>query len=1344
MAHTINQNIQNKVLIILGCLCLTMGFGQLPVLYANYTANDIRVLYSDEKKLVIEYLPEFPSITTVNLNNQSFASLQVYNCGNLFKEGTPILPSRTLIVGVPNPSVVTAKIIDYQYSDLEGYQVIPAPKFKDKNDGTVEKSYIKDPEIYSRDRFFPDSLFDITEASWLRHQRVVDVNLFPIQYNPVSGRLRVCKKMVVELEFIYASNLQKANRTTLEPVFEDLYTNNVLNYETAKKWRKNIPFKTAKPSFSNSSSWYKLMVENKGIYKLDYPTLKEMGFDSTALNAEYLQIFYGGGRELPRQVSEAVPLFQEVATYFYDDNQDGQLGREDYLLFFAQGISGWDYNSGRKSYSHYINHHTNQNVYWLSIGNGIRKQMQRKNGDKLYSSTPTVVNKYLNRTFHEEESHNSEKSGIEWMWERFNGTMSREFPIQISNLVENDSSRLKIRVQGVTEYHHQLSFFLNDQFLKKIDLPYTLVKKVELDTKDILVDGENVLRIFLYSQGNPKSEFYFDWYELESWRHLKADNDELHFSSSGNQGVLEYHLSGFTSSNINLFDTSSPFDAVKIEKTIVDSSHVFSFQDSVSSISEQNYLAVSTDQYKKVPQILPAQAPHSNLRLTTNAADYVIITHESLNNNALERLASHRRDKRYWPHESDPIIKIVTTEEIYNEFSWGLFDPAAIRNFLKYAYENWRVAPSYVLLVGDACYDPKKNTSGSPTTLLPTFEDQLRATDDWYVCLDGDRKMDMLIGRLPVTDGEELQVVVDKIIQYDTLPQMGPWKNTVLLVADDNYGPSFKYDDFVFGRDTEMLANDSISASFDIKKLYLYQYQRDQFGKKPQMNNDLIQSINQGASYINFLGHGNHEVLTHESIFYTPQDISYLTNGKRLPLFFAGTCAVGQFDYDLKKSMAEELLLHPNGGCISVIAASRWTVHQMTFIINQEFYSRILRQSEAQSMTIGQALVAAKLQSRYPDHRELLILFGDPAQKLNIPQHSINFAASPDSLSLTKNVQINGVVEKDKKLMSNFSGSLFVKLYDSFFKRYATGYSYLAPGRVLFADTLTVDDGIINSNFFLHADTTAGGKQGRFVAYAWQKENNPGFIPGDAAGFLNSQYIISDTLTAETHIDSLAPRVEVDISGLSVFPSENIAVPPSFTINFYTSDENSGINVGRKHGYEITIQLDDGPEDIYDVTSDFIFEQGSKKSGSVAYQFEDLSVGTHQIFFSIWDNSLNNSTIQVLVVVEPKELQIKDPLNYPNPASSHTSFTFTLTHDAEITIKLYTVVGRLIKVFQTYATRGFNSFPEEGWDCTDQDGDFLANGVYLYKIIANKVLSPYRSGDDFQNVESIGRMIVMR
>jgi flagellar hook assembly protein FlgD len=96
------------------------------------------------------------------------------------------------------------------------------------------------------------------------------------------------------------------------------------------------------------------------------------------------------------------------------------------------------------------------------------------------------------------------------------------------------------------------------------------------------------------------------------------------------------------------------------------------------------------------------------------------------------------------------------------------------------------------------------------------------------------------------------------------------------------------------------------------------------------------------------------------------------------------------------------------------------------------------------------------------------------------------------------------------------------------------------------------------------------------------------------------------------------------------------------------------------------------------------------------------------------------------------ELEFVDsPRNYPNPFVDETAFAFDLTQPAEVTIKIYTVSGKLIRVLRTNAEAGYTIVE---WDGRDAEGDPISNGAYLYKVIA-------RSGDrQIEKIEKLARI----
>ncbi|MEJ2195930.1 MAG: FlgD immunoglobulin-like domain containing protein, partial [Ignavibacteriaceae bacterium] len=100
------------------------------------------------------------------------------------------------------------------------------------------------------------------------------------------------------------------------------------------------------------------------------------------------------------------------------------------------------------------------------------------------------------------------------------------------------------------------------------------------------------------------------------------------------------------------------------------------------------------------------------------------------------------------------------------------------------------------------------------------------------------------------------------------------------------------------------------------------------------------------------------------------------------------------------------------------------------------------------------------------------------------------------------------------------------------------------------------------------------------------------------------------------------------------------------------------------------------------------------------------------------------------------ELKLLNVYNYPNPTSGETYFTFKLTQiPDELNIKIYTVAGRLIKEISIPGSDLNFDFNKVYWDGRDEDGDNLANGVYLYKVVVT-------SGDNTEDV--IQKLAIVR
>ena len=148
-----------------------------------------------------------------------------------------------------------------------------------------------------------------------------------------------------------------------------------------------------------------------------------------------------------------------------------------------------------------------------------------------------------------------------------------------------------------------------------------------------------------------------------------------------------------------------------------------------------------------------------------------------------------------------------------------------------------------------------------------------------------------------------------------------------------------------------------------------------------------------------------------------------------------------------------------------------------------------------------------------------------------------------------------------------------------------------------------------------------------------------------------------------------------------------------------------------------------------------IIESDNSTSGdanSLIYKPELIN-GTNKLSI-IYSDGNNTDTISYDVIVSD-ELAIKDFYNYPNPMKGETSFIFNLTGSfapSTLKIRIYTVSGKLIKQLESAVTIGTNQIP---WDGRDDDGDIIANGTYLYKLVME---------DDFQNATQTQKLVILR
>ncbi len=399
------------------------------------------------------------------------------------------------------------------------------------------------------------------------------------------------------------------------------------------------------------------------------------------------------------------------------------------------------------------------------------------------------------------------------------------------------------------------------------------------------------------------------------------------------------------------------------------------------------------------PRALELDRP-SNWKSPAQQADYLLVSSPRLAG-ALAPLVALRRSQGLKVAEVD-------IRDIYDEWSAGVTDPRALRDFVDYAFHEWqRPAPRFLLLVGDASWDGKNErpVGASPDwafkltdraefiqngstrysseelaasrNLIPTWgygsAEGHAAGDNAFVAIDGDDELpDLAVGRFPVITPGEVEAIVAKIVAYETAPSPGDWQSRILWVTNEE-----NYTQVSSNRLSEELA----PRGFAARKVYPVPV-------VPPTSDDqetLREAFDEGALIVHFFGHGGRYIwrtaapdLASQRDLFDLSDVEALAPTARLPLVLSMTCYSAPFDHPTADSIGEKLLRESAKGAVAVFAAS-WRNGP------REEWSRQLFAELLQPGTVGEAILRVKRRATAPDLIRQYNLLGDPALRLALP-----------------------------------------------------------------------------------------------------------------------------------------------------------------------------------------------------------------------------------------------------------------------------------------------------------------------------------------------------------------------
>ena len=517
---------------------------------------------------------------------------------------------------------------------------------------------------------------------------------------------------------------------------------------------------------------------------------------------------------------------------------------------------------------------------------------------------------------------------------------------------------LDLSVQGGTDgQDHRVSILFNGSNIGCMEfLGQALSTQTFNVPSSLLLEGSNTVTLAALNGDNDVSAVQS--IKLHYPHTFVADGNWLRATVAPGSSL---HISGFTDPQIQLFDITDPYNISAIAGKVSFNSGSYNVDTLLpgTGSADRAILAFSSSAIS-TPLSLTHHTPNF-LDDRRRGADIIIISHPDFVS-SLAPLVQLRQSQNHR-------VLLVTTDQLYDEYNFGERSPFAIRSFLKDAATHWRPSPQFVLLVGDASFDPRNYLGLGSFDFVPTRMIETAAfktsSDDWFTDFQSNGYATLPTGRLPVRTAAAVQLVVSKIINYENGSNDGPWNSQALLVADQDANGLFAS------------AVDSAAANLPAS-LHASEIFAD--GQDPAtVRAQLLASLNSGTLLVNYHGHGAEQQWSFSNLF-SNDDASTLTNGGRLPVYLLMDCLNGFFQDVYADSLAESLLLSPNGGAVAVWASSGFTDQAPQASMNLSFLAQFAAHPDE---PLGKFILQAKSGTSDNDVRRSWILFGDPAMKIH-------------------------------------------------------------------------------------------------------------------------------------------------------------------------------------------------------------------------------------------------------------------------------------------------------------------------------------------------------------------------
>lgn len=1124
-----------------------------------------------------------------------------------------------------------------------------------------------------------------------------------------------------------------------------------------------------------SGQVFKIPVTEEGLYRIDRAFLSQLGLSPDSIEPNRLKVYGNGGQPLPALNSAPRPADLVENPVLVQGGGDGSFDEGDALLFYANGPRGWTYEIAEEddegAWVHYVHPFANTNAYFLKVegADGLRVEEEPFPGYPSPTSYTEVEGRYavdLDEYMWAPEGE-GEGTGHTWVSNTIEAGGTRRI---LDNLrppgLAAGTVRYHAKVAIAANPRAQVFFQSNGADLASVDAPIvgrgtedpSAADAEQRFTQTVGSGAALNLTMRLQDQINqPKAAL--DWLRVVYPQTLAAADGYLRFATPGGAtGPLEFVLTGFAQAP-QVWDVTEPGTIRQLG--VQQGGGGYRVQVTVANAAAPRELVAfvaGSPLIRGLDASTATTVANQNLHGIQSYPDFVIVAPEPFLAAANE-LADHRRQ--------DGLDVLVTrVDQIYNEFSGGVPDMRAVRDYFKFLYDR---TPDegrllrYVLLFGDGHFDYRGLTGEQAELenwILPyqteeTFDpDRSYTSDDYFGLLDdaegvwayagrdfcGFRgeiceRVDIGVGRFPVQTAEEAQVVVEKIKHYESSATYGSWRSNYVFVADDGKARSDENKDYDLHVQNIDVVAEYVRAEqgdLNLRKIYAPSYNREYLNgwRFPDVKAQIRSSLEEGVLLFNYSGHGGPAGLADEEIF-TREDAEHLQNYDQLAVFVTATCSFGRWDMNNEQSGAEALVLNPEGGAVSLMTTVRlvYTSSSTTSLntglnlqLNRELFER---DADGLPRRLGDVMRLTKnTEVGLQGNNRKFNLLGDPTLRLGLPAYEaaltevngVSVAEQTAPLRALDRVTLRGEVRTPNgQVDAGFNGTVNVTVFDAErrvplpYRRFMPTDSYVVREDLIWRGDVTAANGGFEATFVVPKDISYSNQPGRIALYAAASETQ-------AIGY--SENVVVGGTSANPPHDAEGPQISLFLND-TTFVSGGLTTPePELIVKLF---DESGINtVGAGVGHQMLLVVNGEENNAVDLSSAFRSEPDSYQRGTVRWRLREQPLGINTLAVRAWDVVNNSASAELeYVVAEDEVLRVANVYNYPNPTTGPTRFVFEHNQPsgtpARVQVRVYTLSGRAVLTIDDEMI--LSAGPAQIlWDGRDDDFDPLGTGIYLYKV----------------------------